>query len=106
MSLVPDSSSSSSTGTAAQPDKSIILQSAGSGQVIYTVPTGRKFVGYFNTSYAGATSAMRLQPAGGGNVDFHFGHQYTPAFPITLLAGDSVSSWSYNGSIVGVESDA
>ena len=105
MSLVPDSSSSSATGGTGQPDKTIFLEAA-ANTVIYTVPTGRKFVGYFNTSYGGNTSAMQITPASGSVVGYNFGHQYNPAFPITLFAGDAVQSWSYQGSIIGVESDA
>lgn len=106
MSLVPDSSSSSSSGgTAAQPDKTIFLE-ANANTIIYTVPAGRKFVGYFNTSYGGNTSAMQIQPASGSVVGYQFGHQYNPAYPITLFAGDAVKAWSYAGTIIGVESDA
>lgn len=104
MSLIPDSSSTSSGGVA-QPDRTIAVEGS-SGQNLYTVPNGRKFVGYFNVSYGASTSAMQLVSPDGATISYYFGSERQAYFPLTLLAGWTVKTWSYQGAIIGTETNA
>ena len=104
MSLTPEASSSSSSGIS-RPDVTISVETGASSNM-YTVPEGRKFVGYFNTSYGSSTSAMQIVSPTGNTSGYYFGSERQAYFPITLTAGWTVRTWSYTGSIIGVESDA
>ena len=105
MSLVPTSSPSSSGGTVSAPPKTIAVET-GSSSNMYTVPAGRKFVGHFNTSYSTSTSAMQIVSPTGTTVSYYFGNERNPAYPVTLYEGWTIRAWSYQSSILGVESDA
>lgn len=79
--------------------KQIILNTSGTA-VLYTVPTGKTFTGYFTantTSGAVSINGVYVYSTGGTSG-------YGPAVvPLTLLAGTVVSGASSTGSIVGVE---
>ncbi len=102
MSLVAASSSGSSSSN---PPKTISVE-VSSSTVLYTVPSGRKFVGQYNVHYSSSTSAMQLISPTGSTISFYFGNERTPAYPLTLYEGWSIRSWSYNASMLGIESDA
>ena len=88
------------TGAVSQPDKTIALFVSGNIN-LYTVPEGRKFEGFLNTSYSSHTHVFDIN-----SVPVYFSGTYTPHFPVSLLGGDVVRTVSYAGSIFGVESDA
>lgn len=104
MSLTPSSSSTSSSGIS-RPDVTISVETGPSSNM-YTVPEGRKFVGHFNCSYSTSTSAMQIVSPTGTTSGYYFGSERQAYFPITLTAGWTVRTWSYQGSIIGIESDA
>jgi hypothetical protein len=87
--------------TASAPAKTITLGSATANEVLYTVPTGRKFSGqaWGNST---ATGAVQIN-----SVTFNFAGQTNNITPLVLAAGavvvKSSTPWVY---IVGVEEDA
>jgi hypothetical protein len=87
--------------TPAKPDTRINLQASGNA-VMYTVPTGRKFVGFFNVHLTGWTSALKIN-----SKEFKFGGTDTGGqYKLELVAGDIVATWLQTGSLFGIESDA
>ena len=108
-------------GAAPTPDSTVMGQFYGSsGTLIYTVPEGRKFVGYFfpdSASYPGyiLKAGGTLQNQSNGNYSTQtswppYSTQYTDGTPVlTLHAGDSLYSGgnnNYRVRFIGVESDA
>ena len=115
---VPASSSGSST--APQPDKQIGAISSSSNAVLYTVPEGRKFVGFASherTHYSRGYHAILVTPDGTTEV-MHTGgfatfsqQQYSQGsttVELTLLAGVTIKNGggSNNCVVWGIESDA
>lgn len=115
-------SSSSSSGSTATPPKTIaVRQYSGSTTLMYTVPSGRKFVGYIG-SFANHGYWMFVTPAGetvnNGTTSiqkygsyFHeaTSNMWTSDRPMTLHAGDMVHSSNQGGNgnwmILGEETD-
>ena len=108
-------------GATPNPDSSVMGQFYGSsGTLIYTVPEGRKFVGYFypeSVSYPGyilkAGGTHQSQQNGTYSTQTMwppYSEQYTNGTPqLTLFAGDSLYSGdnnNYRVRFIGVESDA
>ena len=105
--------------TASAPQKQICAGSNSSGAVIYTVPAGKKFVGYcgHERTYHSNGYHARIVNADGGEVahtggfSSFSGSNYTQGsttVELTLLAGTSVKNeggvnYTY---VFGVESDA
>ena len=112
-----DKASQSSSGSTSNPDTQIAATASSSNAIIYTVPTGRKFVGYASNAYALDTSPnyfVRLV-AGGVEVDHRssfsaepLNYRSIPSPQLTLLAGTSVKvgNSGNNSFVFGVESDA
>jgi hypothetical protein len=91
--------------------RQIAAASQSSGQVMYTVPAGKKFQGSIWSNSAGTTEY--ITPAGGSQIDISVpgvNTSYTAVSPlqITLVAGTIVThgSSSYRSFLVGVETDA
>ncbi len=118
MALTQISTSSASTGSGGTSQKQICAQSQTSGAVIYTVPDGKKFVGYAGHERAGQSQGYyaEIVSADGGTARHYGGFSaygasqraIAPSPVLTLLAGTSVknqggSNWC---SVMGVESDA
>jgi|TARA_R100000149_G_C5812558_1_gene95221 hypothetical protein len=103
-------------GTVSAPDKQICASGTGVNTVVYTVPTGRKFVGWAsNENSATGSYWTQLETSAGAVVRHYSGFsasavQYKTGIPspeLTLLAGTIVKVG--NGQTVyvfGVESDA
>lgn len=103
-------------GASSAPDKQICASGTGSNTVVYTVPTGRKFVGWAsnNEGHSGSYWAQ-LETSAGVAVRHYSGFstsptQYKTGIPspeLTLLAGTIVKVGNGNTVYVfGVESDA
>lgn len=78
-------------------------------QIVYTVPTGRKFVGYIHGT--GAQGAYTMTPSNGYAAAMEFpvilmtSLSTTPML-LTLIAGTIITNSSANAlHIIGVESD-
>lgn len=105
-----------STGTSAtinsfSSPKQIVASTSGSASVMYTVPTGKKFVGTIWSGIAGG--AVSVTPAGGSGVFLNLpgintSYATSSPMPITLVAGTIITNISTNASqyLVGVETDA
>ena len=108
-----------STGTVAEatPDKQICAKTSTASAVLYTVPAGRKFVGFFGHQYGNnnyymevtsdGTSANTIRYYGGIGAE-PYNYKHITMVEHTLLAGTAVKN-SGSGSncyIFGVESDA
>jgi hypothetical protein len=107
------------TATTTASQKQICAGANSSGAVVYTVPNGKKFVGYCSheRTYSGSGYHARIVNPDGGEVAHTGGFSSFSAsnFPqgsttveLTLLAGTSVknqggSNYTY---VFGVESDA
>lgn len=102
--------SSPSTTTSMNNPRQIAVYSATNGAIMYTVPAGKKFVGYIS-AMATAASAYSITPSGGVAQTFYAAYinstslSTTPA-QITLVAGTIITSNATNGlQLLGVESD-
>lgn len=85
---------------AVTPDRQISLQGGASTAVItYTVPTGRIFRGFA----ASSTTTSFLLSGAGSNLT---AATTAGGFPLTLLAGTSISFNNTSGVLFGIESDA
>lgn len=101
-------------GTVSAPDKQICTSGTGANTIVYTVPAGRKFVGWASNNTSQNGSYWAQLEFDGGVVrhysQFSFSpvsYQTIPAPVLTLLAGTVVKVG--NGQTVyvfGVESDA
>lgn len=109
-----DDTTAAASGTTPQADKQICASGTGSNTVVYTVPVGRKFVGWASNSH-NANGSYWAQLEFDGGVVRHFNdfsnnptsYQRSGAPVLTLLAGTVVKVG--NGQTVyvfGVESDA
>ncbi len=109
-----DEAAASASGATPQADKQICATAQNSNTVVYTVPAGRKFVGWAS-NHNGTSGSYWAQLEFGGGVVRHYSGFATapssnmpPASPLlTLLAGTVVKVG--NGQTVdvfGVESDA
>ena len=106
--------SESSAVATPQPDKQICASGQGSNTIVYSVPTGRKFVGWASNGNGNGSSYWAQLEFGGGVVRHWSGFSTPPSsnMPpdspvLTLLAGTVVKVG--NGQTVyvfGVESDA
>ena len=101
------SSSQISYGTPRQ----IVAQSQTSSQVMYTVPTGKKFQGTVHSTNGGQT--VGITPAGGSLTQvvvpgINVSYSSVSPMPITLVAGTVFTNLSSSGVqyLVGVETDA
>ena len=118
MALTQIAVSSVPAGSGDTNQKQICAQSNTSGAVIYTVPAGKKFVGYASheRSGQGAGYYAEIVSADGGTARHYggfgtYGGQYDPIGPapvLTLLAGTSVKNQGGSNycSVMGIESDA
>ena len=109
---------SSASGAVSSTDKQICAQSNTSGAVVYTVPTGKKFVGFCSherSNWSSGYYAEIISASGGtarhtGGFSNMGGGQYpmgdTPE--LTLLAGTSVKNQGGSNytCVMGIESDA
>jgi len=82
-------------------DKTIALEMPLAATVYYTVPHGRVFRGYFTSETASANLLINAVPCLA-----LASATATPSTPpmITLVAGDTVSTDSVNGRLIGTES--
>lgn len=113
------SSSSSSSGSTSNPDTQIAVEGGSSSAVLYTVPTGRKFVGWVSSRYNYDTNQAYSPKLKVGSVEVLHQSSFSAqpysstrspmsAPQITLLAGTSVTvgNTGNNTYVFGVESDA
>jgi hypothetical protein len=91
--------------------RQIAVWSNTSSQVMYTVPTGKKFVGSLWSNQA--ANSVGITPAGGSATQIGvpgIGTSYAATSPmqITLVAGTIVTNYSTSAAqyLVGVETDA
>ena len=111
-----DEAAATASGATPQADKQISAKSTTNLAVVYTVPAGRKFVGWVSNEGSASGSSYTSWLSSGGTDVRHYSYfsaepssyKYFPAPEITLLAGTSVKqgSGSYNTNVWGVESDA
>ena len=117
MALTQISSAAPSSGGTTS-EKQICASSQTSGAIIYTVPVGKKFVGYAGHERAnqGAGYYAEIVSANGG-IARHYGgfsafgasqRAIAPSPVLTLLAGTTVKNQGGSNycSVMGVESDA
>ncbi len=112
--LTPIDDAPAVAGATAQADKQIAATAQNNGTVVYTVPAGRKFVGWASNTNSSNGSYWASLEAGGVAVRHYSQFSYGPVnyqtidSPVlTLLAGTTVKVG--NGQTVyvfGVESDA
>jgi len=109
-----DDATTSSSGQASAPDKQICTSGTSANTLVYTVPAGRKFVGWASNDTSQNGSYWAQLEFDGGSVrhysQFSFApvsYQTIPAPVLTLLAGTEVKVGNGNTVYVfGVESDA
>ncbi|MBK25920.1 MAG: hypothetical protein CME70_18105 [Halobacteriovorax sp.] len=110
-----DQAAAASAGAAALPDKQIVASGSGSNTVLYTVPAGRKFVGWCsNESWNNGSYWISLELDGIGVRHYNgFSAAITQYWDgpdsvvLTLLAGTIVKIGNGGTAYVfGVESDA
>lgn len=93
--------------TTATPDKQIAARyvSGGTGTVLYTVPSGRKFKGILTNPFGQSTSGFPVAQINGLNVDWF---PTSGPLHIELAEGAIVqaSNSTYATGVYGVESDA
>ena len=96
-------------------DKQIVAVGSGANTVVYTVPDGRKFVGYAsNTSWVNGSYWTQLEKDGvavyhynGFSSQLSSGYTGPPTPILTILAGTVVKVGNGgNVHVFGVESDA
>lgn len=101
-------------GTTAQADKQIAATGSSNDTLLYTVPSGRKFIGWASSA-SGTSSSYYIKLEAGGTSVYHYSGFSTspstnmpPDSPVlTLLAGTSVKNGGGStGYVFGVESDA
>lgn len=88
--------STDSAGAVGLPDKLIFSSTTTSPGLLYTVPSGRKFIGYANVGTSGSFAA--------GSTNISQGTTTGGSYPIYLSGGTSISGSRCN--ISGIESDA
>ena len=109
------SGAAQTTGSSPQPDKQICATGSGANTLVYTVPTGRKFVGWAsNSSWVNGSYWTQLEV--GGVAVYHYNgfsaqisQQYDgpDSVVLTLLGGTNVKVGNGgNVYVFGVESDA
>ena len=107
-------STTTSSGAEPQPDKQICTSGTNANTVVYTVPQGRKFVGWAS-NHASQNGSYWAQLEFDGGVVRHYSqfsfqpvsYQTIDAPVLTLLAGTVVKVGNGNTVYVfGVESDA
>ena len=112
---IDETASSASSGASPQPDKQIGATANGANSLVYTVPAGRKFVGYCsNNSWNNGSYWAQLEVDGtvvrhhsGFSADLFSGYTGPPTPVLTLLAGTVVKVGNGgNVFVFGVESDA
>lgn len=95
-------SSGASTAATGQPDKQIAAYASSSGQVIYTVPSGRRFDGYC-TSNSSSSATLQIN---GSNVYWTNQSDATVVIPMSGVAGTVFKMASnVDISLWGVETD-
>lgn len=100
---------SPSTTTSMNNPRQIVASSSTNGAVLYTVPSGKKFVGYINGS--SSTNTYTVTPSGGFAVSFNAypvtGTSIgTTPMPLTFIAGTIITNTGTNTTfLIGVESD-
>lgn len=90
--------------------RQVVAQSSTLFSVMYTVPTGKKFVG---TAHADTTgSAIGITPSGGSSTNLSLpalttSYATVAPLPITLIAGTTVTCQTSGSAVylMGVESD-
>ena len=109
-----DDTTTSAGGQASAPDKQICTSGQNANTLVYTVPAGRKFVGWAS-NHASQNGSYWAQLEFDGGVVRHYSqlsfqpvsYQTIPAPVLTLLAGTEVKVGNGNTVYVfGVESDA
>lgn len=101
-------------GATAQADKQISASGNTANAVLYTVPSGRRFLGWASNGNGTSSGNYMLLVAGGVEVHHYSGFSTIPTTNMpadspqfTLLAGSSIKNGSSNyGYVFGVESDA
>lgn len=116
-----DQTAASSSGPTTTPDSSVMCMFYGTtGTLIYTVPTGRKFKGYFwpaGVNYDGFVVLAGGTLTNNQNVTLSNQSSWPPyseanangTTELTLHAGDALYTGpysNYRARVVGVESDA
>ena len=108
----------SASGGSTSTDKQICAQSNTSGAVVYTVPTGKKFVGFCSHERANWSSGYYAEIiSASGGIARHtggFSNMGGGTYPmgdspeLTLLAGTSVKNQGGSNycCVMGIESDA
>lgn len=88
------------------PPKQIAAVSSTSGQVMYTVPTGRKFIGCVSANsgntWVGINGVQLSLCSSNGSTNQFFNHEATRTF----VAGTVVACGSGQVTLLGVEYDA
>ena len=113
----PVATTTTTTTTEPTPDKQICVMSTTGSGVVYTVPAGRKFVGYVGHEYGLQSYYFEITTTGttnttirywGGIGTIPYNNRYIDTVEHTFLAGTSVKN-SPSGQrcyVLGVESDA
>ena len=113
------SDSSGSSGSTSNPDTQIAALATSNNAIVYTVPTGRKFVGWTSSQYNYDTNTNYAPRLVVGTVEVLHSSSFSAqpyastrtamaAPEITLLAGTSVKVGTTGNAtyVFGVESDA
>lgn len=112
---IDETASAASSGASPQPDKQIGAYASGANSLAYTVPSGRKFVGWAsNSSWNNGSYWVQLEVDGtvikhqnGFSADIAQQWDGPDSVVLTLLAGTVVKVGNGgNVYVFGVESDA
>lgn len=118
MALTQISSSSTPTGSGDTNQKQICAQANSSGAIVYTVPAGKKFVGFCSHERGNWSQGYYAEIiSADGGIARHtggFSHMGGGTYPmgaspeLTLLAGTSVKNQGGSNycCVMGIESDA
>lgn len=101
----------SATVTSFSSPRQIAVTTNISSQVMYTVPTGKKFQGTIHSNNGGQT--VGITPSGGAMAQFavptvNTSYSSVSPMPITLVAGTVLTNFGTSGQqyLIGVETDA
>ena len=85
-------------------DRAIRATSTSQGQLLYTVPAGRKFSGYATGATASLSQLIAIN--GTATINQVQANPNTYPLPVYLNAGDTVHSGQATACLFGIESDA